>query len=431
MAARDLGLVLKAPFEEQVAFFRGKLGNLVPTQAWDDLWKAQHDRAFMVAGAMKADLLADLAGAVDKSIAEGKSIQWFRQEFDRIVARHGWAYRGEHDWRTRVIYQTNMSTSYAAGRLAQLRAGGFPYWMYKHSDSVAHPRPLHVSWDGLTLPAGDPWWQTHYPPNGWGCKCRVVGIRDAAAARRLGGRMAPAGPDDGVVHGTDRPAGIDKGWDYMPGATSDLARGIQPSLLDDPPKGRPVIRRPICPDDGEAALAARLCPGPVPRPRPFDPARLLPDGKPPAWYVQAFLEPFGAAIGKSSVFSDVNGEPLLISDDLFIDRARTLPAGRPVYKSMKHGRHRYLMMLAETLMHPQEKWDAWEWIGARGEMARRVRYLAWWTLEEEGKTGLSVFELVPKRWWTGVTTFVPEFESDAQLAEYLDAQRHGVRRWPK
>lgn len=163
----------KLPFDEQIRFFRSKLGNLIPTERWTDVWKSQHDRGFMVAGAAKADLLADLARAVDGAIAEGKSIGWFRQQFDEIVGRHGWAYTGERNWRTRVIYQTNLSTSYAAGRLAQLRDPELqklkPYWMYKHNDSVLHPRPLHQSWDGLTLPADHPWFKAHYPPNGWGC----------------------------------------------------------------------------------------------------------------------------------------------------------------------------------------------------------------------------------------------------------------------
>ena len=219
-----LALVLKKPFAEQVAFFRQKLGNLVPTERWTDLWKAQHDTAFMVAGAMKADLLADLAGAVDRSIAEGKSIVAFRKDFDAIVARHGWAYRGERNWRTRVIYQTNISTSYAAGREAQIAAAGFPYKLYKHSDSVLHPRPLHVSWDGLVLPVNHPFWATHTPPNGWGCKCRVIGIRDEAAARRLGGRWGDAPPAEWqeIDAKTGEPVGVDKGWGYRPGTTVDV-----------------------------------------------------------------------------------------------------------------------------------------------------------------------------------------------------------------
>ncbi|MFN3595166.1 MAG: phage minor head protein, partial [Thiobacillaceae bacterium] len=171
-AAPDIAAVLRRPFDEQVAFFRGKLGDLVPTAKWDDLWKSQHDRAFMVAGAAKADLLADLAEAVDKAIADGETLDKFRQRFGEIVQKHGWhGWTGEDSkagraWRTRIIYQTNLSTSYAAGRLAQLRQAGFKYWVYKHS-GAEHPRLQHKAWHGLTLPADHPFWQAHYPPNGW------------------------------------------------------------------------------------------------------------------------------------------------------------------------------------------------------------------------------------------------------------------------
>jgi hypothetical protein len=218
----------RLPFAEQVAFFRGKLGNLIPTERWDDVWQAQHDRGWMVAAAQKADLLADMAGAVERVIADGKSIDWFRQQFDRIVGEHGWAYRGERNWRTRTIYRTNMATSYAAGRLAQLRDPELqrlaPYWLYRHNDSVLTPRPLHVAWDGLVLPADHPWFRAHYPPNGWGCQCRVVAVTEGQARRQ--GRLTTP-PDDGVQpDGT--PNGIGRGWDYMPGDTvaDDIRRTV-------------------------------------------------------------------------------------------------------------------------------------------------------------------------------------------------------------
>lgn len=226
--------VFRKPFAEQVAFFRAKLGNLIPTETWTDVWKSAHDTGFMVAGAAKADLLADLAGAVDGAIADGKSIDWFRDQFDSIVEKHGWSYRGEYNWRTRTIYRTNMASSYSAGRLVQLKSGSFTHWMYRHSDSVAHPRPLHVSWNGLTLPTDDAWWSTHYPPNGWGCQCYVVGVSRATAAR-LGGRIEDA-PDDGNEP-DGRPKGIDKGWDYQPGATTvDQVRLALSEKLPDLPK---------------------------------------------------------------------------------------------------------------------------------------------------------------------------------------------------
>lgn len=221
--------VFRKPFAEQTAFFRGKLGNLIPTESWLDVQKSAHDTGFMVAGAAKADLLADLARAVDGAIADGQSIGWFRAHFDEITEKHGWGFKGEYNWRTRTIYRTNMASSYAAGRLVQLKSGNFSHWMYRHSDSVARPRPLHVSWDGLTLPADDAWWQTHYPPNGWGCQCYVIGVT-RKTAERLGGRVEDA-PDDGLTL-DGRPNGIDKGWDYMPGASvvDDIRRQLKGKL---------------------------------------------------------------------------------------------------------------------------------------------------------------------------------------------------------
>lgn len=224
--------VLKRPFVEQVAFFRNKLGDLVPTARWDDLLREQHDAAFMVAGAAKADLLQDLVTAVDRAISEGKSIQAFRQDFRAIVARRGWhGWTGEGSaagerWRTRVIYQTNAATSYSAGRLAQLREGGFPLWVYRHSETAENPRPQHLAWNGLTLPSDHPFWRTHYPPSGWGCGCYVLGARSEAAAKRLGGqpgKALPPGWDQRASNGLL--PGIDKGWDYQPGAT--VAEAVQ------------------------------------------------------------------------------------------------------------------------------------------------------------------------------------------------------------
>lgn len=249
----EAAAVFRRPFDEQVAFFRGKLGNLVPTAKWDDIQKSAHDRAFMVAGAQKADLLSDLAAAVDKAIADGETLDAFRARFLEIVRRHGWAgWTGDDRktpddkggagvaWRTRVIYQTNLATSYAAGRLAQLKEAGYRYWVYKHSDSVAHPRPQHLAWNGLTLPADHPFWQTHYPPSGWGCRCRVVGANGAEGAKLLGGNPdynAPPEGWDAIDPKTGEPVGIDNGWGYMPGGTvADTVRALKDKLDRLPPE---------------------------------------------------------------------------------------------------------------------------------------------------------------------------------------------------
>lgn len=229
-----LGATFRRPFSEQVAAYRQRLGNLVPTARWDDIQRNAHDRAFMVAGAAKADLLADLAAAVDEAIAEGTGLDAFKTNFRSIVARRGWhGWTGEgteagENWRMRTIYRTNMRTSYMAGRHAQLREGGFKYWVYRHGGSL-EPRLHHLAWDGLILPADHPFWLLHYPPNGWGCTCRVFGARSIAGAKRRGGipgkELQPGW--DAIDPKTGTAIGIGKGWDYAPGAsTADTVRAL-------------------------------------------------------------------------------------------------------------------------------------------------------------------------------------------------------------
>ena len=221
MTPEEFNNVFNLPFKEASGFFRQKLN--IPTDKWDDLWLDQHAKGFMVAGANKAGLLADFRGAVQKSIDGSMTLPQFQSKFDEIVTRHGWSYNGSRNWRSELIYNTNVRTAFNAGRWQQLTdvpAGQVVYLVYRHRDGVRHPRPWHVAWDGITLPATHPWWQTHFTPNGWGCHCTVY--RATAAeyhAAVAAGKVPPA--DMAIDPKTGAPFGIDKGWDYNVGQASD------------------------------------------------------------------------------------------------------------------------------------------------------------------------------------------------------------------
>ena len=195
-----------------------------------------------------SDLLADLRRAIDKAIEQGTGLDEFRRDFKQIVLNRGWTgwtgegSKGGEAWRTKVIYQTNMATSYAAGRWKQLNDPALlkimPYWQYHHNDSVMHPRPIHLSWDGLTLPHDHPFWQTHFAPNGWGCMCWISAVSKSAYMKAIAnGKGKPPVGWDTLDPKTGTPVGIDKGFDYAPGANVDtsLRQIVQDKLINYPP----------------------------------------------------------------------------------------------------------------------------------------------------------------------------------------------------
>ena len=69
------------PFDEQADFFKRKLN--LPAQRYDSIERTSHDHAFMVAGAVQADLIADLRAAVDKAITQGTGLAQFQKDFKK------------------------------------------------------------------------------------------------------------------------------------------------------------------------------------------------------------------------------------------------------------------------------------------------------------------------------------------------------------
>lgn len=222
------------PFNEAIEHFRSKLD--LPTQYHDDIIGHVHAKAFTVAGATKASLISDIRSAVDQAIADGTTIADFRKSFDETVQKHGWSYRGKRGWRTRVIYDNNLRTARMSGRWEQFQRTKKtrPYLQYLTAGDQ-RVRPEHASWDSVVLPIDDPFWNTHFPPNGWGCRCtaRTLSQRQLEKAG-LTVDQAPKRKTEekvntrtGEVYGEGH-KGIDTGWDYNVGKAwlgPDIALG--------------------------------------------------------------------------------------------------------------------------------------------------------------------------------------------------------------
>ncbi|HMN21228.1 MAG TPA: phage minor head protein [Ottowia sp.] len=69
-------------------------------------------------------------------------------------------------------------------------------------------RPAHRAWHNLVLPVAHEFWSTHWPPNGWRCRCRVIALTRRDYTRGHGQSRPNAEIDDGFGTGTGRSAPI-------------------------------------------------------------------------------------------------------------------------------------------------------------------------------------------------------------------------------
>lgn len=314
----------------------------------------------MVAGAYKADLLSDFRAAVDRAITEGITLAEFRKDFDRIVKTHGWSYKGSRNWRSEVIYSTNIRTAHAAGRWLQLTDPDvleyYGYLVYRHGDSV-HPRPLHLSWDGTTLPVNDPWWDSHYVPNGWGCKCRIFAATedDWKVASKGGKGEAPPSPID---EKTGEPVGIDKGWGYNVGKAAFgkswvPETGTVKELGPWRPAQYPTLPKKLTGEKPPVGLGPRIRTGD---------AQALRDAVP------------------AGIYQDNLGDPVnvttAIAEHIIEDEKRW------------DGREQYFPLIPDILENPQEIWVGFMQFEDNGRVFLRKRYVKAYEMEKGRVVGV-------------------------------------------
>ena len=214
--------------KQAAAWFKAKLAK--PSLTWRDFMGAEHNAVFTVSKLLNLELLDTVKREMERAIEEGKTVKEFAENLKPAVERAGWLATAEKAAsRLAFVFRTNMATAYAAQYYEATKRYNKGYYLYNGilDDRI---RPEHKAWDGKILPVNSPWWNTHYPPNGWGCRCNVIWIKDLSLVGRKAPNREPiieydvwTNPDTGKAEKV--PAGIDPGWDYNPGI-----KGRQKSL---------------------------------------------------------------------------------------------------------------------------------------------------------------------------------------------------------
>ncbi|MGV2130311.1 PBECR2 nuclease fold domain-containing protein [Agrobacterium vitis] len=107
----------------------------------------------------------------------------------------------------------------------------------------------------------------------------------------------------------------------------------------------------------------------------------------------AFLEPFGADIGKAVLFEDAAGNRIPVSDLLFRNR-------EGAFNALKRNRHRVMSMMAEALIDPDEIWMGVARKVESGDLVVDHRYI-----RVDPKTAIQIVFEIGERGWEAVTSF--------------------------
>lgn len=355
------------PPTEAIAFFRSK--GLVESFDWRDVSAQEHAVAFTVAKGMRRDVLQDIREGVDKALAEGRTFEQFKDELRPLLEAKGWwGRRAMTDPKTglerevqlgsarrlKTIFDVNLRQAYGAGRWERAQASkkAFPFLRYvavggKQGDG--RTRLQHRAWHGTILPIDDPWWETHYGPCDFGCRCTAQQV-NARMMARMGWTATtepvkfpslpwinPRTGEASIVE-----SGIGPGFNYNPGKAR--LEGLTPSMSQALPKLAGVA------EGGQPPI--------TPRPAPLPTGPISPEAA-----RKAFYDRFSLPDGGSRIYLDLGGEPFAVGPGLF-----KTPSGRPA--AMVQRRTRGLGLAAEAIRDPDE--IRWVWQGAaRPALVRR------------------------------------------------------------
>ena len=193
---------------------------------YDEIVHDAHKKAFTVAKMMNLDLLKDTQASLAKAFKDGVGFDEWKKSVKPMLAKKGWLgnikvkdpktgeekgiYVGNR--RLRTIFNTNMRTAYAKARYeSQMQSLG-EYFRYT-AVLDGRTREAHRKLHGKTLPKTDKFWDTNYPPNGWGCRCKVQVLTEAECVAR---GIVP------LADGSFLPQAAEKDFAYNPGKVEKI-----------------------------------------------------------------------------------------------------------------------------------------------------------------------------------------------------------------
>lgn len=334
---------------------------------YDELQKEAHHKAFTVAKITRLDLLHDVFGALTQAQKSGATFNDFKKDIIPTLQKKGWwghqeimnpttgevkeVQIGEH--RLRNIFRTNMRVAQAQARYQeQMKLPNSKILLYV-SALLETTRAEHEVLHNTALPREDAFWNTNYPPNGWGCVCKVRAVSEKWLQKR------------GLKVATTTPQSVaSKDWNYNVGKDTNPAK-LSKLNLDSSLSSLPSVKSI---KQQEYANLTEL----------------------------QLQEKFYTTLGvkKGETFIDKVNDPMVIDDTLF-----TAASGHSKIK--KQDRHLYLDEISKTIKDPDEMYLLYN--ETKGTLEKKM--FRYYKGEGGGKRALQVIFEYQKDKTQGVTAY--------------------------
>lgn len=216
MRGKPVSIGFNVPFNEAISSME-KRNIVLPDKYYGELQRIDRQLAFSISGITAIDKLQGVLDSLTDKLNAGATFQEWQKDIrvqDLDLPKH----------RLDNIYRTNLQATTNRGRWEQFQQtkNTRPYLMY---DAVndSRTRPTHKAMDGIIRLIDDPFWQTHYPSNGYRCRCRAISLTAKQANDRSKNREGLSKP----IIPSMRP---DNGWDYNVG--EDLIAGVNRAISE-------------------------------------------------------------------------------------------------------------------------------------------------------------------------------------------------------
>lgn len=166
----------KVPFVEAIAYALSR-DVVLPDDYYEQMTPIQRQQAVSIAGLAQTEQIKHVMGLVNEQLVDGGTFA----DFQKAVKA------GDIDinlpkYRLDNIFRTNIQGAYGRGRWYQQQQNKDerPYLMRDGINDIRQ-RPAHRVLNGVVRHIDDPFWQKHYAPDGYRCRCIMRSLTESQA----------------------------------------------------------------------------------------------------------------------------------------------------------------------------------------------------------------------------------------------------------